>query len=88
MPDEEDVDYQRSIDNITEVVERIETKLVGDLDKKGLIGMVHDNSETCRTNTKKIANLETEDKKKAAKELAVAVSIILMLVGIVFTLVK
>ena len=88
MPDEDDIDYQRSINNITEVVERIETKLVGDLDNQGLIGKVHQNTKTCETNTQKIEVLEVQDKKKQAKELALAVSIILLLVGIVFNLLK
>ncbi len=88
MPEEDDIDYQRSINNITEVVERIETKLVGDLDNQGLIGKVHDVTKSCQTNTQKINVLEVEDKKKHAKELALAVSIILLLVGIVFNLIK
>ncbi len=88
MPEEDDKDYQRRINNITEVVERIETKLVGDIDTQGLIGKVHQNSSRLDTNTQKIETLEVEDKKKHAKELALAVSIILLLVGIVFNLLK
>jgi len=88
MPDEEDIDYQRSINRITEVVERIETKLVGDLDTQGLIGKVHDNSKAVQSNTDRIKAVEVEDKKKKGKELALAVSIILLLIGIVFNLLK
>lgn len=88
MPDDEDIDYQRSINHVTEIVERIETKLVGDLDTQGLIGKVHENAKTCSDNTARIKAVEIEDKKKKGKELALAVSIILLLIGIVFNLLK
>ena len=88
MPDEDDLDYQRSINHMTEVVERIETKLVGDLDTQGLIGKVHENSRKLESNTERIKAVEIEDNKKKGKEFALAVSIILLLIGIVFNLLK
>jgi|TARA_Y100000310_G_scaffold22682_1_gene21690 hypothetical protein len=88
MPDEDDLDYQRSIEHVTKVVERIETKLVGDLDTQGLIGKVYENSRKLESNTERIKAVEIEDNKKKGKELALAVSIILLLIGIVFNLLK
>jgi hypothetical protein len=73
---------------VTKVVERIETKLVGDLDTQGLIGKVHENSRKLESNTERIKAVEIEDNKKKGKEFALAVSIILLLIGIVFNLLK
>lgn len=88
MPDEDDMDYQRSIEHVTTVVERIEKKLIGDLDTQGLIGEHKEVAKMCASNTERIKAVELEDKNRRVKELGLAISIILLLIGIVFNLLK
>ena len=88
MPDHEYNDLKTDIGDIRTIVKHIETKLVGDLNNRGLIGQVHENQKACKSNTESIEILEAEDKKKLAKGLGVAAAFILMLIGTVFSLLK
>ena len=64
MPDHEYNDLKTDIGDIRTIVKNIETKLVGDLNNRGLIGQVHENQKACKSNTESIEILEAEDKKK------------------------
>lgn len=86
MPEEEE--YKAALNDITTIVKNIETKLVGDLDKKGLIGQVYDNTKSCKSNTESIEILEADDRKKLVKGLAIAGSFILMLIATIVNLLK
>lgn len=81
MSEEEESKIEKSLD-------RIEKSLIGDFESQGLISKVHENTKRSKDNVEKIENLEGQDKKKLAKELAVALSIILIMAGIIVNLLK
>ncbi len=78
----EDDEYRDKIDNITVVVERIENCLMGNIENPGgLIREVRDNTVSTKENKVKL-------EKRTAKDLALLSSVVLLLIGIVFSLLK
>jgi len=75
---------ERDEDKITVIYKH----LVGDLEKPGLTRQVHENKKDIKKTQERVSKLEETDKNKLKKELALAGSIIIILIGIIANLLK
>lgn len=75
---------EKDEDKITVIYEH----LVGDLDKPGLTRQVHTNKKDIKDTQERVHKLEEVDRNKVKKELALAGSIIIILIGIIANLLK